>query len=89
MSFFRRIFGKGEEQEDEARRGSISKEESLAAYVVREHRLGRSVDEILNDPYLKNRCSDEQRLRLLERPEVIRAIGEDTAAAARERVQRT
>ncbi len=29
----------------------------------------------------------EQRRRLLERPEVIRAIGEDTAAMARERVQ--
>ena len=89
MSFFRRIFGKDEEQGEETRRGSMSKEESLAAYVVREHRLGRSVDEILNDPYLKTRCSDEQRLRLLERPEVIRAIGEDTAAEARERVERT
>jgi hypothetical protein len=89
MSFFRRIFGKGDEPREEARRGSISKEESLAAYIVREHRLGRSLEEILDDPYLKNRCSDEQRLRLLERPEVIRAIGEDTAAAARERVQRT
>lgn len=89
MSFFRRIFGKEDEPEGEARRGSISKEESLAAYIVREHRMGRSLEEILDDPYLKNRCSDEQRLRLLERPEVIRAIGEDTAAAARERVQRT
>jgi hypothetical protein len=89
VSFFRRIFGKGDEPEEEARRGSISKEESLAAYIVREHRMGRSLEEILDDPYLKNRCSDEQRLRLLERPEVIRAIGEDTAAAARERVQRT
>lgn len=89
MSFFRRIFGKDDKPEEEARRGSISKEESLAAYIVREHRSGRSLEEILDDPYLKNRCSDEQRLRLLERPEVIRAIGEDTAAAARERVQRT
>ena len=89
MGIFRRLFGKGDEEERaEAPRG-ISKEESLAAYVVREHRLGRSLDDILNDPYLKNRCSDEQRLRLLERPEVIRAIGEDTASAARERVQRS
>jgi hypothetical protein len=89
VSFLRRILGKSDQQEEDAPRGSMSKEESLAAYVVREHRLGRSVDEILNDPYLKNRCTEEQRLRLLERPEVIRAIGEDTAAAARERVQRT
>jgi hypothetical protein len=56
---------------------------------VREHRLGRSIEEIIDDPYLRNRCSDEQRLRLLERPEVIRAIGEDTAAMARERVRDT
>ena len=87
MSFFRRIFGKRDPARTDAPHGGMSKEESLAAYVVREHRLGRSVDDILNDPYLKNRCSDEQRLRLLERPEVIRAIGEDTAAAARDRVQ--
>lgn len=88
MSFFRRLFGKDDADERaEARQGGMSKEESLAAYIVREHRTGRSVEEILNDPYLKNRCSDEQRVRLLERPEVIRAIGDDTAAAARERVQ--
>jgi hypothetical protein len=89
VSFFRRIFGKRDAARADERQGGMSKEESLAAYVVREHRLGRSVDDILKDPYLKNRCSDEQRLRLLERPEVIRAIGEDTAAEARERVQRT
>ena len=87
MSFFRRIFGR-EADRAEAPRGP-SKEESLAAYVVREHRLGRSIDDILDDPYLKNRCSDEQRLRLLERPEVIRAIGEDTAAVARDRARGT
>ena len=89
MGIFRRLFGKGDEDERTESPRGISKEESLAAYVVREHRLGRSVEDILNDPYLKNRCSDEQRFRLLERPEVIRAIGEDTAAAARERVQRS
>lgn len=86
MSFLRRIFGRGDGERSETPRG-ISKEESLAAYIVREHRRGRSVEEILNDPYLKNRCTDEQRYRLLERPEVIRAIGEDTAAAARERIR--
>jgi hypothetical protein len=87
MSVFRRLFGKGDDEQAERPRGGISKDESLAAYIVREHRLGRSVEDILNDPYLKNRCTDEQRLRLLERPEVIRAIGEDTAAMARERVR--
>jgi hypothetical protein len=87
MGIFRRLFGKGEDEAREERRGGISKEETLAAYIVREHRQGRSIDDILDDPYLKNRCTDEQRLRLLERPEVIRAIGEDTAAMARDRAR--
>ena len=86
MGFLQRIFGRGEETRTAAPRG-LSKEEALAAYIVREHKAGRSLDEILDDAYLKNRTSEEQRLRLLERPEVIRAIGEDTAAMARERVR--
>jgi hypothetical protein len=65
----------------------MSKEEALAAYIIREHKQGRSLEDILDDPYLKNRASDEQRLRLLERPEVIRAVGEDTAAMAQEHVR--
>lgn len=87
MGFFSRLFGKGDEPTTtEPARGS-SKEEELAAYVVREHRQGRSLEDILDDPYLKNRATDEQRLRLLERPEVIRAVGEDTAAMAAEHVR--
>jgi hypothetical protein len=68
VGIFSRLFGKGETS-TEAPRG-ISKEEALAAYIVREHRKGRSLEEILDDAYLKNRATDEQRLRLLERPEV-------------------
>jgi hypothetical protein len=87
VGFFRRLFGRDDgDAADEGPRG-ISKEEALGAYIVREHKLGRDIGEILEDPYLKNRTSDEQRLRLLERPEVIRAIGEDTAAMARERAK--
>ena len=87
MGFLGRILGKGDDAQSEQGRGGMSKDESLAAYVIREHKQGRSVDEILEDPYLKNRASEEQRIRLLERPEVIRAIGENTAAMARERVR--
>lgn len=60
-----------------------SREDQLAAYVIREHGLGRTVDEILDDPYIKNRATDSQRRLLLERPDVIRAIGEHTAQATR------
>ena len=83
MSFLGRLFGKGDDAEREPRQRGMSKEDALAAYVIREHAQGRPIEEIMNDPYLKNRASDEQRVRLLERPEVIRAIGEHTAEVAR------
>ncbi len=56
-------------------------EDRVAAYVIREHGRGRSVDEILDDPYVRNRLSEQQRQRLLDRPDIIRAVGEDTIAA--------
>jgi hypothetical protein len=86
VGIFSRLFGRREASRPEAPRG-LSKEEALAAYIVREHRLGRSLEDILADPYLKNRSTEEQRLRLLERPEVIRAVGEDTAAMAAQQVR--
>jgi hypothetical protein len=60
-----------------------SQEERLAAYVIREHDRGRSLEEILADRYLINRTTPAQRARLLDRPEVVRAIGDDTIAGAR------
>jgi hypothetical protein len=60
-----------------------SREDQLAAYVVREHGTGRTIEDIMDDPYLKNRSTPEQRRRLLERPDVIRAVAEDTDKAAR------
>jgi hypothetical protein len=86
VSFLRRILGKGDDETREESARAPSKEEALGAYIIREHRQGRPIDAILDDPYLKNRTSDEQRARLLERPEVIRAIGEDTAAMAKDRL---
>ena len=82
--FFSRIFGGGGDTEQHK---SLTKMDSLAAYVIREHRSGRPLDEILDDPYLKNRATDEQRLRILERPDVIRAVGEDVANMAAEQVR--
>jgi hypothetical protein len=60
-----------------------SQEERFAAYVIREHDRGRSLEDILNDRYLLNRTTEQQRARLLDRPEVIRAIGDDTINDAR------
>jgi hypothetical protein len=84
--FFSRIFGGGSDSDQHK---SLTKMDSLAAYVIREHRSGRALQEILEDPYLKNRATDEQRLKLLERPDVIRAVGEDIASMAADRVRET
>jgi hypothetical protein len=58
-------------------------EERLAQYVIREHDRGRSLQEILEDRYLLNRTTVQQRERLLDRPEVIRTIGDETIASAK------
>jgi hypothetical protein len=59
-----------------------SAEEHVARYVIREHQRGRSLDEILQDRYVQNRLNPEQQKRLLDRPEVIEAIGRDDLEAA-------
>lgn len=53
-----------------------SSEENVVAYLLREHGAGRRVDEILEDPYVKNRLSTEQQKRMLSRADVIHALGE-------------
>jgi hypothetical protein len=58
-------------------------EERIAQYVIREHHRGRPLNEILQDHYVTNRLSPEQVRRLLERSDVIHAIGEDTIADLR------
>jgi hypothetical protein len=52
-----------------------SAEDRVVAYVIREHERGRDVDEIMDDPYVRNRLTDSQRARLFERPELIEALG--------------
>jgi len=61
------------------------KEDRVTAYVIREHERGRTLAEILEDPYVRNRCTPHELARLLDRPEVIRALGEGVVAAERER----
>ena len=60
-----------------------SVEDRLAAYVIREHERGRPLAEILEDPYVQNRTTPEQRARLLDRPEIIHALGESAIDEAR------
>jgi hypothetical protein len=60
-----------------------TQEERVAAYLIREHDRGRAVQDILDDPYVRNRCSANEIARVLERPDVIRAIGDDLAELAK------
>ena len=60
-----------------------SAEDRVAAYVIREHERGRSLEEILNDPYVRNRLTPAQQARLLDRADIIHAVGDDTVESAR------
>ena len=55
----------------------------MAVYVVREHERGRDVTEILEDKYVQNRLTPQQVARLLDRAEVIRALGQEKAEAVK------
>jgi hypothetical protein len=58
-------------------------EEVVAEYVIREHRRGRSLDDILDDPYVTNRLTPEQVRRLLDRPDIVEAVGKDLISLQR------
>jgi hypothetical protein len=64
-------------------------EDRVAAYVIREHERGRSLKEILDDPYVRNRSSDREIARILERSDVIKAIGDDLAEQTRRLLEPT
>ena len=58
-------------------------EDRIAQYVIREHHRGRSLADILDDPYVTNRLTPEQVRRLLDRPDIVQAVGDDLVAAHR------
>ena len=45
--------------------------------------LARTLEEILNDRYILNRTSPQQLRRLLENPDLVRALGNDTIESVR------
>jgi hypothetical protein len=57
--------------------GRSRNDDHLTRYVLREHGRGRPLTEILSDPYVRNRSTPAERRRLLDRPDVVRALGED------------
>jgi hypothetical protein len=61
-----------------------SKDERIAAYIIREHERGRRLGEIVEDPYIRNRATERELARLLERPEVVAALGRATVAETKQ-----
>jgi hemerythrin-like domain-containing protein len=61
-----------------------SAEEQVVAYMTREHRRGRRLSEILQDRYVQNRLNTQQQSRLLEREDLVQALGEQDVDAARQ-----
>ena len=69
--------------------GSSRRESALARYVLREHEQGRALSEIMGDPYVRNWSTPEERARLLERPEVVAALGGNALEELRQAVSVT
>ena len=55
---------------------ATKRDQYLEQYLLRECRKGRSIDEILEDPYIRGWSSPDERAKLLERPNVVSEIGE-------------
>jgi hypothetical protein len=56
--------------------GTTRREQYVERYVLREHQKGRALGEILEDPYVRAWSTPAERARLLERPNVVAAIGD-------------
>jgi hypothetical protein len=57
----------------------------LIEYVVRQLGAGRTLQQVLDDPYVTNRSTTMDRRALLEEPEVVEAAGGEAALAAMRR----
>jgi hypothetical protein len=53
----------------------------LIEYVVRQLGSGRSLQQVLDDPYVTNRSTTVDRRALLEEPQVVEAAGGEAALA--------
>jgi len=56
-------------------------EERVVEYVIREVHNGRRLTDALQDPYVKNRLSEERLTGVLENPEVAAALEEQISLA--------
>jgi hypothetical protein len=53
-----------------------ARERHLVQYLLREHKRGRALSDVLEDSYVRNRSTTEERARLLDQPDLVAALGE-------------
>jgi hypothetical protein len=59
----------------------------LIEYVVRQLNGGRTLDEVMEDPYVTNRSDAIARRALLDEPEVVTAASEEALAGLRQHLE--
>ena len=62
---------------------TTKRDQYVERYMLREYRRGRPFAEILEDPYVQAWSTPEERAQLLERPNVVSAIGNQATADLR------
>lgn len=58
-------------------------EERVVDYAIREVRAGRKLAEVLGDPYVKNRLSEDKVAHVLANPELVGVVEEQISEAFR------
>jgi len=56
-------------------------EERAIKYIVRELHNGRSIDDILNDPFIRNRVNEQELDNALGNPEILKAVKDEMGKA--------
>jgi len=56
-------------------------EERVIHYITRELHQGRKIDDILNDPYIRNRLNEQQLDLVLGNEEILKAVQEELSKA--------
>ena len=56
-------------------------EDRVVEHIVREVHAGRTIAEVLDDPYVKNRLNESQRAAILENSEVLGALEAEIKSA--------
>lgn len=60
-------------------------EERVVEYVIREVNNGRRLTEVLADPYVRNRLSEERINHVLENPEVVAVLEQQISESFQKR----